>query len=110
MVVAGVGTESLRACLVRSVARAQSDLLRLHKFLLQKDASTAKRAVIAINAELKPLEDSPAIGRPIADFSNLRKLDIDYGSTGYLALYRYEPEFNVVTILAIKHQKEDDYC
>lgn len=94
---------------VRLSIRAQSDLLRLHKLLHQKDASTAKRAVIAINTGLKPLKDSPAIGRPMEDFPKLRELVIDFGSAGYLALYRYEPEFNVVTVLAIKHQKEDDY-
>lgn len=94
---------------VRLSARAQPDLLRPHQFLREKDASIAKRALIAINAGLKPLEDSPAIGRPMEDFSELRELVIDFGSAGYLALYRYEPEFNVVTVLAIKHQKENDY-
>lgn len=94
---------------IRLSARAQSDLLRLHKFLHEKDASAAKRALLAINAAIKPLEQSPAVGRPMEDFPNLRELVIDYGSAGYLALYRHEPEFDVVTVLAIKHQKEDDY-
>ncbi len=37
------------------------------------------------------------------------ELVIDFGATGYLALYRFEPSLDVVTILAIKHQREDDY-
>lgn len=94
---------------VRLSARAQSDLIRLHKFLHEKDAEAAKRALLAIKTALKPLEQSPLIGRPIDDFPAMRELVIDFGSSGYLALYRIEQEENIVTVLAIKHQKEDDY-
>jgi len=34
---------------------------------------------------------------------------IDFGASAYLALYRFEPTLDGVTILAIKHQREDDY-
>lgn len=56
-----------------------------------------------------PLQHSHMIGRPVEDHDDLRELVIDFGSTGYLALYRFEPSFSVVTILAIKHQREDEY-
>ena len=49
------------------------------------------------------------IGRPIEDRDGLRELVIDFGASGYLALYRFEPALDAVTILAIKHQREDDY-
>ena len=49
------------------------------------------------------------IGRPVEDHDDLRELVIDFGASGYLALYRFEPTMDAVTILAIKHQREDDY-
>ena len=94
---------------VRLSARAQSDISRLHTFLLEKDSSAAKRAVLAIREAFMPLKHSHMIGRPVEDNDDLRELVIDFGATGYLALYRFEPSLDVVTILAIKHQREDDY-
>lgn len=94
---------------VRLSARAQSDLSRLHAFLLEKDANTAKRAMLAIREAFMPLRHSPMIGRPIEDRGELRELVIDFGTSGYLAMYCFEPSLDAVTILAIKHQREDDY-
>jgi plasmid stabilization system protein ParE len=94
---------------VRLAARAQSDISRLHAFLLEKDANAAKRALLAIREAFLPLGQSPLIGRPVEEFSDLREIVIDFGASGYLALYRYESRTDVVTILAIKHQRENDY-
>ena len=90
-------------------ARAQSDLSRLHAFLLEKDALVANRAVLAIRDAFMPLEHAPLIGRPVEDRGDLRELVIDFGATGYLALYRTEGTSDAVTILALKHQREDGY-
>ena len=94
---------------VRLSARAQSDLFRLYAFLLEKDANAAKRAVLAIREAFIPLTQSPMIGRPVEDHDNLRELVIDFGASGYFAMYRFERALDAVTILAIKHQREDDY-
>ncbi|MDP1635723.1 MAG: type II toxin-antitoxin system RelE/ParE family toxin [Gallionellaceae bacterium] len=94
---------------VRLSARAQSDLSRLHAFLLEKDAIAAKRAVLAIREAFIPLERSPMMGRPVEDHDDLRELAIDFGTSGYLAMYRFERTADAVTILAVKHQREDDY-
>ncbi len=94
---------------VRLSARARSDLSRLHAFLLSKDVDAAKRAVLAIRDAFMPLKQAPMIGRPVEDSDDLRELVIDFGSSGYLALYRFEAALDAVTILAIKHQREDDY-
>ena len=94
---------------VRLSARAQSDLLRLHTFLVGKDVNAAKRAMLAIREGFQPLTHAPNIGRLVGDSANLRELVIDFGASGYLALYRFEPELNAVTILAVKHPREDDY-
>ena len=94
---------------VRLSARAQSDISRLHAFLLEKDSNAAKRAVLSIRDAFMPLKQSHMIGRLVEDHHDLRELVIDFGAAGYLALYRFEPSLDVVTILAIKHQREDDY-
>lgn len=90
-------------------ARAQSDIARLYNFLLEKDQNVAIRAVRTIREAFLPLKQSPAIARPVEDHPDLRELIIDFGASGYLALYRYELENDVVAILAVKHQREDDY-
>ena len=90
-------------------ARAQGDIGRLRNFLLEKDINAAKRAVLAIREAFLPLKQSPVIGRPVEDHPELRELIIDFGATGYLAMYRYEPANDTVVILAVKHQREDDY-
>ena len=94
---------------VRLSARAMTDLKRLHTFLANKDANVARRAVLAIREAFMPLTHAPMIGRPVEDSDGLRELVIDFGASGYLALYRFEPDRNAVTVLAVKHQREDDY-
>jgi len=94
---------------VRLSARARDDIARLHLFLVSKDVNAAKRALLAIRDAFTPLTIAPMIGRPVEDSDNLRELVIDFGASGYLALYRFEPALDAVTILAIKHQREDDY-
>jgi hypothetical protein len=39
----------------------------------------------------------------------LRELVISYGKTGYVALYRFLPDRNLVRVLAIKRQRELDF-
>jgi plasmid stabilization system protein ParE len=91
---------------VRLSARAQSDLARLHSFLLSKNITAAQRATQVIRASFVSLLEAPLLGRPVDD---LRELVIDFGASGYLALYRLERALDVVTILAIKHQSEAGY-
>jgi plasmid stabilization system protein ParE len=90
-------------------ARARADLSRLHRFHAEKDGNVARRAILAIRAAFMPLTQMPLIGRPVDDHAELRELVIDFGTSGYLALYRYESSRDTVVILAIKHQLEDGY-
>ena len=54
----------------------------------------------------KQLESHPEIGRPDNDTPEPRELIIEFGASGYVALYRYIPSEDVVYILAFKYQKE----
>ena len=55
------------------------------------------------------LETTPDIGRPFPEMPELRELIIDFGDSGYVALYRHEPADDIIYILAFRHQKEAGY-
>lgn len=87
------------------------DLQRLREFLRPKNPAAAKRAAAAIIAAIQLLARHPQIGRPVEEIEGIettgtphRELPIDFGDSGYVALYGLEGEF--VTVLAIRHQKE----
>lgn len=96
---------------VRFTRGAEEDLLRLFDFLLEQDATAAKPAMQAIAKGIEFLDIFPfscrkALGGETSQF--LRELVIPFGSAGYVALFEIE-DANTVTILAVRHQREDDY-
>lgn len=94
---------------IRLSAAAQEDLQRLFEFLAANDLASAKRARDAIEKAYEFLEVMPFACRK-AEESNpfLRELVIAFGTAGYVALFEIEDK-TTVTILAIRHQREDDY-
>lgn len=105
--------------LVPEKARAGSVTIKLDDVDRERIASLAtvkkrtphylmKKAILDYVAFM-PLTHAPMIGRPVEDRDGLRELAIDFDASGYLALYRFEPDRNAVTVLAVKHQREDDY-
>jgi len=97
---------------VRFTREAEADLVRLYEFILERDASDwllAERALEAIRHAIGGLERSPFSYRKAGSSSPfLRELVIPFGSAGYVALFEIEGA-DVVTILAVRHQREDDY-
>lgn len=88
--------------------QALCDVQRLYRFLAVHNLDAAKRAVKAIRQEVKVLEHQPAIGRPMQDMDpEYREWLIDFGDSGYVALYRLAGD--VVVILAVRHQREVGY-
>ena len=97
---------------VRFTAEAENDLVRLYEFILHRDEtdwSVAERALDAIKHAIRSLEQSPFSYRKI-DTGNpfLRELVIPFGASGYVALFEID-NASTVTILAVRHQREDDY-
>ena len=87
---------------------ALQDVQRLHRFLTDKNADAARRAVKAIRESVKVLAHQPGIGRPVEDMEpEYREWIINFGDSGYVALYRYDGE--IAVILAVRHQKEVGY-
>lgn len=93
---------------IRFTRTARDDLLRLHDFLLKHDVKAANRARDAIRKGLLLLQDFPYTCRKATTESPfLRELVIQFGAAGYVALFEIEDE-ETVTILAVRHQREDD--
>lgn len=98
---------------VRYSAGARDDLIRLYQFLLDRastveDLDVAERAVNAISSAVDSLGRSPFIYRKAGQSPFLRELLIPFGHSGYVALFEIE-DASIVTILAVRHQLEDDY-
>jgi plasmid stabilization system protein ParE len=94
---------------VRYTKGAKEDLLRLYSFQLQRDLATARRARDAIVKAMSFLGDFPFSCRKAeADNPFLRELLIPFGASGYVALFEIEDSITV-TILAIRHQREEDF-
>lgn len=86
---------------------AAEDLERLSDFLVETAPEVAADTVDLILDALGTLSRHPHIGRPMPH--GLRELVISRGRTGYLALYSYDEHHDAVVVLAIRHQREDDY-
>lgn len=94
---------------VRFTPEAEDDLLRLYEFLLEKDVTAAENALEAIKGAVDVLRFSPfSCRKALPGNSFLRELIIPYGSGGYVALFEIETEEGV-NILAVRHQREEDY-
>ena len=96
---------------VRFTPDAQSDLDRLYDFILERDEDLvpAERALAAIRTGIAFLETSPFSCRKAMDGNAfLRELIIPFGAAGYVALFEIE-DARTVTILAVRHQREDDF-
>lgn len=86
---------------------AADDLERLTDFLLESAPEAALDTVSIVLDGLSILAQHPLVGRPLP--GGQRELVISRGRTGYLALYRYDAQADVVLVLALRHQRENDY-
>lgn len=94
---------------IRFTKTAREDIKRLYAFLLAQDVQSAYHALEAINKAIELLKTFPFTCRKAkADNPFLRELIISFGANGYVALFDIEVG-QTVTILAVRHQREDDY-
>lgn len=94
---------------LRISTAAQEDLERMFEFLAVNDLPSAIRAIDAIEKAYEFAEIMPFTCRKV-DESNpfLRELVISFGAAGYVALFEIDDN-KTVTILAIRHQREEDF-
>lgn len=97
---------------IRFTEEAREDLHRLFDFLLEQaggDMRHAESALEALRRGFAFLESSTfACRRAPGGHPLLRELVVGFGETGYVALFEIEGA-DTVTVLAVRHQREDDY-
>jgi plasmid stabilization system protein ParE len=94
---------------VRYTLAAKEDLKRLFTFLSEQDLQAAEHARKIIAESISLLKQFPFTCRKVLpDNTFLRELVISLGNTGYVALFEIE-DGQTVTIIAVRHQREDDY-
>ncbi len=94
---------------MRFAPAAAQDLQRLFDFLVEQDLAAAEGARTAIGKAIEFLEVFPFSCRKASQEDPLlRELVISFGDSGYVALFEIEDRENV-TVLALRHQREDDY-
>ena len=99
---------------VRLTRDAESDLERLFDFLVERelardgDLYLPDQAMVALRAGIATLKSSPFTCRKAGDSPFLRELIIPFGRSGYVALFEIEND-STVTVVAVRHQLEDDY-
>lgn len=88
---------------------ARSDIERLYRFLADQDIPAAEAALVAIDKAWDLLRSFPFSARK-ADLGNpfLRELLIPFGGAGFVALYEIA-DGALINVLAVRHQREDDY-
>ncbi len=93
---------------------AEADLERLFEFLLDRaettqDLDRAQAAIDAVRAVAQQqLAMTPFSFRKAAKSPAQRELIIPFGNSGYVALYEIVSASKVV-VLAVRHQREEDY-
>lgn len=94
---------------VRFTQDAKNDLVRLYSFLLEKDINAAGKALEAIERGMDALQYFPFSCRKATPATPLmRELLISFGNSGYVVLFEIEDN-QTVSVLAVRHQYEDDY-
>ena len=94
---------------VRFTLEAKADLERMYGFLVEHDVEAAERALEVIDRAWTILEEFPFSCRKAEDSNPfVREILIPFGSAGYVALFEIENQ-QTITVLAVRHQREDDY-
>ena len=87
---------------------ALAGVLRLYRFLAEKNEAAAKRTIKAIREGVETLAAHPQVGRVAEEMDEaFRDWPVNFGDSGYIVRYRFDG--NEVTILAVRHQKEAGY-
>jgi plasmid stabilization system protein ParE len=85
-------------------ARSLTHLERAFEFLHSENPDATVAAAQAIGSAVETLGMHPLLGRRV--HGDIRELVVSYGTTGYIALYRFIVPQDEVRILAIRHQRE----
>lgn len=83
------------------------DFQRILTHLREYASVDGTARVAGLKAAIGVLESNPLIGRPCGD--GCRELIIGRGTRSYIALYEYDERMDLVSVLAIRSQRESGY-
>ncbi|MCC7546297.1 MAG: type II toxin-antitoxin system RelE/ParE family toxin [Burkholderiales bacterium] len=92
---------------VTFTATALEDLERIREFHGPEAACIAAVQIEKVLQATRILHDHPMVGRVVR--REVRELVISHGGGGFLALYRFYPQRDLVRVLHIRHQRELGY-
>jgi len=84
-----------------------ADLERILEHFARHEVADAPARIREIIGGISVLEHHPLMGRPAPE--DLRELIIGPDARGYVALYRYVADLDIVFVLAIRGQREAGY-
>jgi len=84
---------------------AVTDLVRLRKFIQEKNPSAAQRAASKIKEGALALMSNPESGRPVEGLSSFREILIPFGAGNYVL--RYRDDTTIIVIVRVWHSKEE---
>ena len=94
---------------IRFSKAARDDIERLYRFLADQDLRAAEAALLAFGKAWELMGNFPFTARkPDPVNPLLRELVIPFGGAGYVALFEIT-DADTLTVLAVRHQCEDDY-
>jgi toxin ParE1/3/4 len=93
---------------IELAAEVGEDFDRILDHLAKYQVEHPELRIREIIEALNVLEHNPLIGRPVAN--DKRELIIGRRSHGYIALYRYIADIDIVFILALRSQREAGYA
>jgi len=67
----------------------------------------AVQALESIGSAIDILDAHPFIGRRVDH--RIREIVISRGAAGHIALYLFDPSYDVVRVLRVRHQREAGY-
>jgi len=85
-------------------ARSLAHLERAFEFLRNENPEATVPAADGICSAVESLAAHPLLGRRV--HGDIRELVVSYGTTGYVALYRFLIPQDEVRVLAIRRQRE----
>ncbi|MBL4942078.1 MAG: type II toxin-antitoxin system RelE/ParE family toxin [Colwellia sp.] len=84
---------------------AVKDVMRLRKFIQDKNPSAAQRAASKIKEGVLILMSHPESGRPVDSLSTFREIFIPFGMGNYIL--RYREDNLAIVVVRVWHSKEE---
>jgi len=91
--------------------QASKDIVRFAEFIQEIEPNLKKRIISTIFDGIEILDKFPQIAKSSENekYKHMRELFIPFGGAGYVVLYEYHEEKNIVLINSIRHAKEAGY-